>query len=75
METYDTKTEESETPLYNMTLELANINLYEMSEGIRRLGGKVLGMNTDSAACAFSGQQAPRGGHKGTRHQGVLLRR
>ena len=42
LETYDTKTEESETPIYNMTLELENINLYEMCEEIRRLGGTVL---------------------------------
>ena len=30
LEAHDTWTEEGETPLYNTTLELENINLYEM---------------------------------------------
>ena len=59
METYDTKTEESEAPIYNMTLELENINLYEMCEEIRRLGGTILDMNTDGAVRVFPGNKVP----------------
>ena len=59
METYDTKTEESETPIYNMTLEMENINLYEMCEEIRRLGGTVLDVNTDGAVCVFPDDRVP----------------
>ena len=59
LETYDTKTEESETPIYNMTLELENINLYEMCEEIQRLGGTVLDVNTDGAVCVFPKDKVP----------------
>ena len=56
---YESKVEESETPLYNMTLELENINLYEMCEEIQRLGGTVLDVNTDCAVCTFKDNKMP----------------
>jgi len=47
------KTEESETPIYNMVLELGNINLYELSLEIEKKGGVVLDLNTDCIVCEF----------------------
>ena len=42
-----------------MTLEMENINLYEMCKEIERLGGTVLDMNTDCAVCAFPDSKLP----------------
>ena len=47
------KPDESETPVYNMVLELGNVNLYELTFEIKRKGGIVLDLNTDSAVCEF----------------------
>ena len=47
------KPEESETPIYNMALELEHINLYELTIEIKRSGGIVLDLNTDCVACEF----------------------
>ena len=47
------KPEESETPVYNMVLELENINLYEVSLEIKRKGGTVQDLNTDCVVCEF----------------------
>ena len=42
LERFTTQSEESETPIYNMAVELEIINLYELCEEIQRLGGSVL---------------------------------
>ena len=47
------KPDESETPVYNMVLELENINLYELTLEIKRKGGTVLDLNTDCVVCEF----------------------
>ena len=45
------KSEESETPIYNMAVELEIINLHSLCKEIERLGGSVLDVNTDCAIC------------------------
>jgi len=71
---YHSRAEESETPLCNMTLEMENINLYEMCKEIERLGGTVLGVNTDCAVCVFPRQQAALQARQAARREGLLLR-
>ena len=45
-EKFDIKSEEKETPKNNMVVELEIINVYEIVEEIRRLGGTVLDVDT-----------------------------
>ena len=45
--------EESESPIYNMVLELENINLYEFTLHVKKNGGNVLDLNTDCVVCAL----------------------
>ena len=48
------KSEESETPVYNMVLELEDIYLYELTLEIKRKGGTVLDLSTDCVLCEFA---------------------
>ena len=59
LERFTTQSEESETPIYNMAVELEIINLYELCEEIQRLGGSVLDVNTDCAICTFKNNEFP----------------
>ena len=47
------KPEESETPIYNMVLELENIHLSEITLKIKKKGGTVLDLKTDCIVCEF----------------------
>ena len=53
VENYLMKPEESETPIYNMILELENINMYELTLEIKKKGGCTLDLNTDCVICEF----------------------
>ena len=53
VEKYLMQPEESETPIYNMALELENINLYELTLEIKRKSGTVLDLNTACVVCEF----------------------
>ena len=59
LEKFTTKSEESETPIYNMAVELEIINLYELCEEIQRLDGTVLDVNTDCTIGAFKNNVFP----------------
>jgi hypothetical protein len=59
LEKYQTKTEETEAPIYNMILELEIINLYELVKEIKSHGGTVLDVNTDCCACVFPDDKFP----------------
>ena len=56
---HQTKAEETETPIYNMILELEIINLYELVKEIKANGGTVLDVNTDCCACVFPDDKFP----------------
>ena len=59
LEKFTMQSEESETPIYNMTLELEIINLHSLCKEIERLGGSVLDVNTDCAICTFKNNEFP----------------
>ena len=51
--------EESETPIYNMAVEMEIINLHELCKEIERLGGNVWDVNNDCAVCTFRNNVFP----------------
>jgi hypothetical protein len=58
-EKYETKSEETETPIYNMSLELEIINLYGLYKEVERLGGTVHDVNVDCVICTFKDDKLP----------------
>ena len=58
-EKYFTQSEETETTIYNMVLELENINLFTLCKEIRNKGGQVIDVNTDCAVCTFPNNEFP----------------
>ena len=45
--------EETESPLYNMILEMEAIELHKLATIIQSKGGQVLDLSTDSVSCVF----------------------
>ena len=58
-EKYESKCEETETPIYNMVIELEIINLYELYKEINNKGGTILDVNTDCCVCTFKDNKVP----------------
>ena len=58
-EKYESKCEETETPIYNMVIELEIINLYELYKEINNKGGTILDVNTDCCVCTFKDNKIP----------------
>ena len=59
LEKTESQNEESETAIYNMVLELENINLYKLSKLIEQNDGRVLDVNTDCCNCIFKNNVFP----------------
>ena len=59
LEKTESQNEESETAIYNMVLELENINLYKLSKLIEQNDGRVLDVNTDCCNCTFKNNVFP----------------
>ena len=51
--------EETETPIYNMILELEAIELHKLKTLVEHHKGRVLDLNTDCVSCCFKSNKLP----------------
>lgn len=58
-EKFTSESLETETPIYNMAVELEIIELHKLCKLIEAQGGTVLDVNTDAAICMFPGDTCP----------------
>ena len=58
-EKFTSESLETETPIYNMAIELEIINLHKLCKLIESQGGTVVDVNTDAAICMFPGNECP----------------
>jgi len=58
-EKFTSESLETETPIYNMAVELEIIELHKLCKLIESQGGTVLDVNTDAAICMFPGNICP----------------
>jgi hypothetical protein len=58
-EKFTSESLETETPIYNMAVELEIIELHKLCKLVESKGGTVLDVNTDAAICMFPGNICP----------------
>ena len=58
-EKFTSESLETETPIYNMAVELEIIELHKLTKIIESKGGTVLDVNTDAAICMCPGNICP----------------
>ena len=58
-EKFTSESLETETPIYNMAVELEIIELHKLTKVIESKRGTVLDVNTDAAICMFPGNICP----------------